>query len=554
MQSRGRLWLLVGLIVLAVGEGGSVIWKRVLPAVQLHRVAIAQAHAQVLAQARENAPSSLAGKQGHLFSAAEVYAFLAKAKRAEAIKDPLQRCLAYPDPPGSHWSPVAVKAYCQYRFQPIIAWAQVQALIEGGEAAELDRRMAATLQLQLSQPDASGRLDRTFVADFNNGAFDVRQTLDAWKRASPNSAFAFAASGYAYVAMAFQARGTANIEDTAQGNVDSMGRLLGLADADLRQAIKREPRLTPAYKAMVNAGGAGLGLAYANSAAQHGLRLAPTNYAIYNASMWVAEPRWDGSLLAMRQLAAAAQAHAADNPLLTLLRDEEPAYEANVDDCDCHTAAQLALYPVALDEVAKSDLLLKAGNAAASSHHPELSVVYFSETLRFAPDLDDTRLRRIYDLVNFDEAQWGVDEASRMLQAAPGNEGLFKARGWGYESLINYPRAEQDYQRALALDASDEWALLELGRLYLNNDHAWDKAWDVADRLVQTYPAKPYGWLLRADIQQGQPRAGLADTIDYVAAHFDTNPQAHGIVLKMRAALALQSKSLAHAAPASAGR
>lgn len=48
------------------------------------------------------------------FTRAEAYAFLDAAQRAERIADPLQRCLAYPDPPCSHGNRTVVAAYCRY--------------------------------------------------------------------------------------------------------------------------------------------------------------------------------------------------------------------------------------------------------------------------------------------------------------------------------------------------------------------------------------------------------------------------------------------------------
>ena len=167
--------------------------------------------------------------------------FLAAAKQAEAIKDPLQRCLAYPNPPGSHWTPVAVNAYCQYRMQPLMSFDELQALIQNGQTAEADRRFAQMLAAQSTQPNARGRLDRTFDQDFD-GSFEVREVLDAWKRGSPKSAFAYAASGFAYEKMAHKARGSGYMQDTPLSNVESMDRLLQRADADLRQAGRHRQR------------------------------------------------------------------------------------------------------------------------------------------------------------------------------------------------------------------------------------------------------------------------------------------------------------------------
>jgi len=546
MTSMQRGWLIVAIVVLGLCE---LTWQvrdnlaRNAAAVQAAQLAKA---AQV---ARDNAASTLPLKR-HLFTNAEVYAFLAAAKQAETIKDPLQRCLTYPDPPGSHWTPAAVNAYCHYRMQPLMSFDELQTLIQNDQAAEADRRFTQMLDAQLTQPDARGRLDRTFDQDFN-GSFAVREVLDAWKRASPKSAFAYAASGFAYEQMAHEARGNGYIRDTPASNIESMDRLLHEADADLRQAIALNPKVTPAYTAMINAGGLSLGHGYAMDAVRRGLAVDPANYSIYNALMWLSQPKWYGSLRAMNSVAARAQTHLGENPLMALELSKEPAYD-KVNNCDCHSVDELATYPAMFDQVSSAQDMLYAAYAAYaadSSHHSELSVVYFSQALRFDPDLPDARLRRIFNLNNFDESKWAVDEADRMVNLAPHDDAPLKARAFSYEMVGDYKHAEQDMQAMLSMNPGDERVLMELGSMYAYWTHEWDKAWATDNRIIQAYPNNSFGWTLRAEIQKQQPQPGLPDTVDYFAAHFDTNPQGHRILLKMQASLVLQSKSAGEGGP-----
>jgi tetratricopeptide (TPR) repeat protein len=544
MTSTQRGWLIVAIVVLGLC---GLTWQvkssiaNTVAALKTARIA----EAARLASQHAVPTSALTGK-GHLFTNAEVYAFLAAAKQAEAIKDPLQRCLAYPNPPGSHWTPVAVNAYCQYRMQPLMSFDELQALIQNGQTAEADRRFAQMLAAQSTQPNARGRLDRTFDQDFD-GSFEVREVLDAWKRGSPKSAFAYAASGFAYEKMAHKARGSGYMQDTPLSNVESMDRLLQRADADLRQAIALDPRITPAYTAMIDAGALSLGRPYAMDAARRGLTVDPANFSIYSALLWFAQPKWGGSLRAMNDITARAQTHRSENPLMVLQLSKAPAYD-KVDSCDCHSVQELATYPAIYDQVSTAQEMLYAASAAESSHHEELSVVYFSEALRFDPDLPDARLHRIDNLNNFDESQWAVDEANRLVNASPQDEEPIKARAYSYESLGDYKHAEQDMRTALSIDPGDEGALTELLNIYVDWTHEWDKAWDADNRLIQVSPGKPYGWVMRAEIQKQQPRAGLQDTVDYFATHFDVDPRDHKMLLDMRAALALQPKSVSQTA------
>src|SRR5580658_10054637 len=74
-----------------------------------------------------------------LFSKEQVSSFLASAKAAEALTDPLKRCLSYPDPPGSHWSHTVVVAYCKHRNEVRMTFDQAKALLDAGHASDLDR-------------------------------------------------------------------------------------------------------------------------------------------------------------------------------------------------------------------------------------------------------------------------------------------------------------------------------------------------------------------------------------------------------------------------------
>ena len=528
MGSGPRWLLIVAVVLLGVGEW---VWG-------YHSVMLRMRAGINTQSAQHLVPPALPAAKAHQFTRDETYAFLAAAKQAELIKDPLQRCLVYPDPPDSHWSHDAVVAYCHYRLLPLLTFAEAQSLIQQGQSVELDRRLAAALQAQQTQPDSRGLLDRIYQEAFQNGSFDIRPTLDAWKRDSPDSAFAFAASGMAYVAMAADARGAGYMKDTPQDSVDSMHKLLAQADSDLRRAIVLNPRVTPAYIALINAGGLGFGRAYTDQAIRSALAVAPDDYAIRSVAMWTLEPKWGGSLGAMDRFAAQAQAYTRTNPLMRLILSERPYYQ--VENCDCTQDAELAAYPTALDQLASITYLEKAGLAADGNRNMAVPGIYLSEALRFASESDDVRIHRVSALVDFDEAAWAVADLSRLLDATPRNADALTARAYAYEMQADYAHAEQDFRALLAIDPRDVHTLSLLGDLFVNMAQDWDKGWVVADRLTREQPQNLYGWLLRADIQQRQPRAGLDVTADYLDSHFGNDPRLAKIVVRLRAAVALR--------------
>lgn len=458
---------------------------------------------------------------GHPLTREQANTFLLAAMHAETIKEPLQRCLAYPDPPGSHWNHEAVVAYCQYRYQPIVTLAQGKKLIQSGHGAKLDKLFARTLREQLNDPVARGRLDRTFYADFNNGSTALRRILDAWKRQSPRSAFAYAASGTAYMQMAFDARGYAYIQDTPQRNINAMDRLAKRADADLRKAIQLDPRITPAYRAMVMLGGLNFPRAYGLRAAKRGLEITPDNYSIYGQVLWLEQPKWGGSLAGMTALSRQAWQHAKHNPLLTLLAGEVTFYR--IENSSCSDAEEVSDYIAALDQFGGLCPLRSAGEAANRAGDFPAMLIYLSEYLRFDSDADDVRLDRIHGLVSYDQTQWAIADADKVIAKSPKDRHAFDARGLAYQEAADLPRAEHDFETALRLDASDQWALEHLVGIYMTK-RQWDKAWDTANHMIQMDPQDPGGWMMRAQIEEGQPRTGLRETMEYMASHFGKSP------------------------------
>lgn len=544
----GNKWWLAAAAGLGLAVGGGfwavgASWQHAMDA-RIHRVA---PKAAPMAQLPN-------GAKAHLFDRSSVYGFLAAAKRAEAISDPLQRCLAYPDPPGSHWSPAAVAAYCRYRTYPLMSFEQVHGLLEQGQYAELDKRMAGMLDDKLHKPDVAGVMDHAFEIWFNRSDLDLRPLLEHWKQASPHSAFAYAASGVSYIAMSRHARGGKYIQDTPRSNIEAMDRFLALADVDLRHAVELDPRVTPAYVAMIDAGQLSLGPAYVRSAAEAGLRTDPANFAIYNQLMRALQPRWGGSIERMKANGQGALMQASANPLLMLLPEKAVAEEVDLDGDDCNVPGRFEQFSLVFDQVAVASQLSTAAESAESCNHLELSTVYFSEDLRFNPEDSSARAQRVYNLNEFDESAWAVAEATRLMHEEPGNADYVIARGNAYEMMNDYPHAEQDYLVTLALSPNHGRALAALANLYTNLTHDWDKAWALDERIVQAAPGDPYGWWLRSEIQIRQPRKGLKETADYFAAHFDTTPELHRSLLRMRAAQALQDGSAKASAKSAAAQ
>jgi tetratricopeptide (TPR) repeat protein len=479
-----------------------------------------------------------------MFSAAEIVPFLDAAKKAEAIKDPLQRCLSYPDPPGSHWSPAATHAYCVFRAQSIMSYTDMRSLIQNGHAADLDRYMRDALQKQRTRPESAGLLDYIYFGNFSDASKETRALIDAWKKQSPKSAFAYVASGSSYLRMAWNARGERAVSDTPRENFVAMDKWLALGKADLDEAIKLDPHIVFAYSMLIDMAMLTGDDESASGAAERGLAMEPTNYALYGQMIWKAEPKWGGSIQEMSSIAHRAQAYATKNPLLKLLLPRPAAYAANLTDCDCSGHSDENSYRVVLDDMPAADVLAGVATVTNDRHLANLAVVYQSELLRFSPWLDRVRLQRAPYLAAFRQKPWAMEEMAELSARSRKDADTLAAFANAYMFLQEPTLAESQYQQIIAMDPANYDIRYKLGELYVMFGQ-WDKSWATAEQMIKNAPDNPNGWLLRALVQLNQPRTGLSDTMQYLQKHFADNDEVQGQLKFLREASVSKSQEAA---------
>lgn len=526
---RKRRFVFGGVLVMAALAGGCA-------------VLIAQKQSETeSAGHRAEAPAVVVGAMTPLpYSKDEIDQFLASAKKAEAIEDRLQQCLSYPDPPGSHWDHAAVLAYCRYRLQPMMTASSVDSLLREGKFKKLEDGLGAALKAQQTSADSPGLLDQIYERAFSNTSDDRRVALDAWKKSSPASAFAYAASGYAYTQQAVGARG--GEYEVSRASRNKMMRLLALAEADLSKAVALDPELTPAYVAWIRGSNLAWNRDYVMSIADRALSASPADYDIYVETLFALQPEWGGSYQEMRELANRAQAHAPDNPLLRVLLTNPGSVE--IDHCGCENAQQVAAYQALFDQLPITAYMWKEGDLAATTS-PGVSVVFLSETLRFLPAnplVQRAWAQRSFRLTDLGHPQWALSEAKRVVARDARDARGFNAEASAYEAMGDFSNAEIALRTATAIDPDDPWPLIELGQMYVVNTHQWEKGWEVVNQIVSRFPKEPGGWLLRGMVQAGQPRPGLADTVEQFKARFGNDPDQQARLRELRSMLQHQEK------------
>lgn len=466
-------------------------------------------------------------------------AFIAKAKEADEITDDLQRCLHYPDPPGTHWHPDTTAAYCSRRNLSTLSHAEIGKLIDEGKAAELEKTFQGYLDNQLHDPRHLGMLDAAFFhAKFHVASDRTRALIQSWQRQVPDSAFAFAASGMQYLAAAEAARGDGYARQLTREQVEGMHKFAALARQDLDRAVQLQPAMTPAYYSMIVVGSLSGDGDYMAEAAQRGLASDPTNFSIRASQMDRASPRWGGNIRAQTGLAEQAMALAAQAPLLRLIPTQIPADPA---ECNCLPDPVARLLPAADQGTSAADLRLLA-NVAYNNDAKQLAVILYSEALRFDPVDPDSLRWRAKLLGALGDSPWALQGIERTAQRHPDDPEVALALGRAYRDAGKAAQAEAAFVALLQGTPDHPKGMAMLGDMYSHEAHQPDKAMAIADKLIASDPDNPDGYIIRACVQMDNQLPGSYATIEYYLDHFGDRADLQQPTRKMRQYLAQHPK------------
>ncbi|RUL72993.1 tetratricopeptide repeat protein [Dyella choica] len=462
--------------------------------------------------------------------------FMAEVRRAEGIADPLQRCLHYPNIPGTHWHDDSTQAYCRLLNPPSLSQAQIASLLSQGKAGEVDTAFQGYLDAQLRDSSQPGAFEGAFyAAGFRDSDAGTRKLIDQWKQQAPTSAFALVASGMQYLDAAQQARGEGWVSELTNTQVRDMNTQLVLARNDLDRAVSLLPTATAAYREMIYLAALSGDDVYMYQAAEAGLKVDPANFHIRKQMMNQSQPKWGGMFGGVRKQRQEAEDHVARNPLLRMVTSMPAVYAAQ---CDCGYTKFESLKKVlraADDNVDGNNLF----DLAQVAYHlaPRPAIELYSESLRFNPTDADILRWRAELMMKLGDANGAVQSVLQMAQRFPDNNEIAVALGNIYGKTGHVQEAEHTYEAILQRDPDDEKAMAWLGDLYNHAGHQPEKAKVLADTLIRRYPDIPDGYIVRACYLMDHDLPGRYETMHYFIDHFGDRSEFQAQVAEMRAYL-----------------
>ena len=425
---------------------------------------------------------------------------LDRIQAAERETDPYRRCVAYPNPAEFNWSPALVEAMCVRLQRRMLGWKDIQDALDAHQPQAL--QAAFDGYLARNEAGEHGFLEWTFWWMFQSPSHWADDTTRRWVEADPASAHAHVARGMHLVARAWQARGTDTADKTSESAFADTAGQVAKARAEFEQALQLNARHLGAYYGLLHT--SQLGTDDDEDAKRErwiaaALAIDPADGWIYQEWMNAMRPQWGGSLARMREVAAAAAAHADANPTLALLAAEPLCNEADAyrcDGCDKDGARSLALYRKAGEIGPAACFLDGAGAAAVLAQDIPAATRYYSQAYRFLAR-DEWLAYRAQNLRSLGRGDWALADLQGANTRNPSNATVLHALALAYADAGRIGDVEKAYRRMLEIEPDNVVAATDLAKLYLGDLHQPERARPLVDHLLEGDPKSVPGWFVR---------------------------------------------------------
>ncbi len=428
--------------------------------------------------------------------------FLLQAKKADAIADPLQRCLAFPDLPGNKWTAGLAQAYCRNIHDPAITLRQVAQHLERGALAELEALYRRDFERHFAKGDFSE------IIHLDLGAFDASDEAArlsaAWLEKAPGSPFAHVARAVHLGAKAAKARGGKWAKDTPDENLQRMSELAEQGLDMYGKAIRLEPRLLPAYLGVMHLARLDSREAIGDAAFDHADAIDPACRYLSRERMNSLQQRWGGSMEAMEAYAKELEPLVAARPLLAM-SIILPAIDRGDDfEREGDSAAMIKVLEPAARIAPQSDMLEDLGvHMWHADADPWQTLAYLLTAYRFSNDNVLPARARGGLMLNAGDPAWALQSLQRAADLEPADQHTAYMMGRSHHALQQYALAEPFLLKALDNESLHEDALYFLSDAMLAAKQL-DKAELHSALYVKTYPKSARGWFLRSRLKYFQ--------------------------------------------------
>lgn len=458
--------------------------------------------------------------------------YLLKAREAERIADPLQRCLLFPDIPNNEWPAGHAQAHCRHHFaakRPTLD--EIAGMVERGEVVKLEEMFDRALAHHAPGDGADESIHDTFNYLLTSKPDNDRigQITESWLKQAPESAYANLARGAYFNGAAWKARGGKYAEETPKEALRRMSELVEQAIPYFRKAISINPKLMPAYTGMIDLGMMDSRPELGANAIAQGEKIDPTCVELANVRMRSLKPRWGGSYEEMLAYASRLTPYVAQRPHLAVHVAEPFADRGDrLIAAEEYTREALQILEIAIATGSDEDALHDAADVAGAlkDGEPDLHkrLVYLLQEARFR-EVNSWAMRELAGLLVQSEPEWSLEYSLPALESSDDGRVHFLA-GLGYGKARRFEDAEREYRIAIENREQRQVSLQEAASMWLYDAGLTDreaaaKAEPYIDRLSSEYPENGRGSVMRWYQQAMESGKGSVDSIRAVIPKLD---------------------------------
>jgi tetratricopeptide (TPR) repeat protein len=457
--------------------------------------------------------------------------YLLRARAAEEIADPLQRCLAFPDLPDNQWPAGFAQAHCRSHFNAItLSMDDVRVYLDNGDLAGLHARLDAMQARHWAKGSDQAEDIHYFFddlrADPDNDVLTAR-----WLALAPADAYAVLARATYLKSAAWKARGSkfaAEVPAEAWQQAHDYARQ---AMPLYRRAAGLDPQLIPAYEGALNLAMLGSDSSVQAWAQREAAQRDPACPMMAKATLIALKPRWGGSWPIMAAWQERLAGYLGERPLLALYLTASQADEGErrlADKLDdAHT---LELLEAAIRGGGGEKEFRDAAKAALRTQRESWKAhAYALQSERFQPG-NPWGSQLLAEGLETSDPDWARLIISRALAFEPDNATSHFLLGRALARMGERAEAQRAYERSLGEARLEPRAMKEIAMMWLyprDPDAPAEpgRADPFVRRLLQAQPQDGMAWIMRLDVQLLQRQSIPEEIVDNVVKYADrTDP------------------------------
>ena len=444
------------------------------------------------------------------------HAYLLSARTAEELSDPLARCLAYPDLPGTKWPEGYSAAHCHYHLGEVPSVAETEELVSAGNIEELERRVRLLIATHDTETPERESV-HWFFQQFSHEPEDGLRVTQRWLALAPDSALAAVARGSALKGAGWEIRGTRWARETSDAKMRLMSSYFDQAEEQFRRGVELQPGWTFGYAGLMDIGKADRD-DVGDWAFEQANAIDPGCGEIAYRRMQSLEPRWGGSWEAMQAYAGQLASHVERRPLLAnQISEPYVDFMSIIDRENRYTPDGIAMLELAVQTSgleeglqALADAIMSPADGTPDVHRGVAMLLQYS---RFQPASAwaERMIGRYF--VRRDPA-WAKAALERAVAEDPENaQGRYLLGAANYNTG-DFSEAEPHYLAAAEnadyrADALGELAEMWLFSSELKPAEAAVRVRPFVERLLTAYPKDPDGRYMRIAMKAAGPDGKL---------------------------------------------